>query len=84
MCHLFFYQFHFIARFIERLLNSLEGLYCDILEIMLIVFSEKGIDKIVNVFACLSSESKPFVYLVARTDIVVIGEIKLDVHVKVN
>jgi hypothetical protein len=51
---------------------------------MLIVFSEKGIDKIVNVFACLSSESEPFVYLVARTDIVVIGEIKLDVHVKVN
>ena len=84
MCHLFFYQFHFIARFIERLLNLLEGFYCDIFEVMFIVFSEKGINQIVNVLACLSSESESFVYLMARTDIIVVREVKLDVHVKVN
>ncbi len=84
MCHLFFYQFDFIARFIERLLNLLEGFYGDIFEVMFIVFSEKGINQIVNVLACLSSESESFVYLMAGTDIIVVGEVKLDVHVKVN
>jgi hypothetical protein len=84
MCHLFLYQFHFIARFIERLLNLLEGFYGDIFEVMFIVFSEKGINQIVNVLACVSSESESFVYLMTGTDIIVIGEVKLDVHVKVN
>jgi hypothetical protein len=51
---------------------------------MFIVFSEKGINQIVNVLACLSSESESFVYLMAGTDIIVVREVKLDVHVKVN